>query len=90
MAIPISRRLRQTEPTGATAIGGTCSIATWSPRRTNGNIPAFFSWDTAFHLVAQAPARSRFAKEQIILLLREWYMHPNGQIPACEYDLSAT
>jgi hypothetical protein len=29
-----------------------------------------------------------FAKQQLLLLLREWYMHPNGQIPACEYDLS--
>ncbi|HTU27713.1 MAG TPA: glucosidase [Pirellulales bacterium] len=50
--------------------------------------PAFFSWDTAFHLVAQAHIDPDFAKEQIVLLLREWYMHPNGQIPACEYNFS--
>ncbi|HEX4146772.1 MAG TPA: glucosidase [Pirellulales bacterium] len=50
--------------------------------------PGFFSWDTAFHLVAQARLDPEFAKQQIILLLREWYMHPNGQIPACEYNFS--
>ncbi len=50
--------------------------------------PAFFSWDTAFHLVAQARLDPEFAKHQLILLMREWYMHPNGQIPACEYNFS--
>ena len=44
--------------------------------------------DTAFHLVAQARLDPEFAKKQIILLFCEWYMHPNGQIPACEYNLS--
>ena len=50
--------------------------------------PAFFSWDTAFHLVAQARLDPEFAKHQLILLMREWYMHPNGQIPAYEYNFS--
>ena len=50
--------------------------------------PAYFAWDTAFHLIAQARLDPIFAKEQIILLMREWYMHPNGQTPACEYNLS--
>jgi Glycosyl hydrolase family 63 C-terminal domain len=50
--------------------------------------PAFFSWDTAFHLVAQARLDPEFAKHQIILLMREWFMHSNGQIPACEYNFA--
>ena len=47
--------------------------------------PWFASWDTAFHCVALAVIDPEFAKEQIILLLREWYMHPNGQLPAYEW-----
>jgi hypothetical protein len=49
--------------------------------------PAFFSWDTAFHMVPMARVDPHFAKEQLLLLLREWYLHPNGQLPAYEYDL---
>jgi Mannosylglycerate hydrolase MGH1-like glycoside hydrolase domain/Glycosyl hydrolase family 63 C-terminal domain len=47
--------------------------------------PWFASWDTAFHCVALAVIDPEFAKEQLILLLREWYMHPNGQLPAYEW-----
>jgi hypothetical protein len=47
--------------------------------------PWFASWDTAFHCVALAVVDPEFAKEQLILLLREWYMHPNGQLPAYEW-----
>ena len=50
--------------------------------------PAYFAWDTAFHLIAQARIDPDFAKEQILLLSREWYMHPNGTVPACEYNFS--
>ncbi|MDR3618336.1 MAG: glucosidase [Paludisphaera borealis] len=50
--------------------------------------PAFFAWDLAFHMLPFAHIDPDFAKEQLLLLLREWYMHPNGQLPACEYDLS--
>lgn len=50
--------------------------------------PAFFAWDTAFHMVPMARIDPHFAKGQLLLLLREWYLHPNGQIPAYEYDLS--
>jgi hypothetical protein len=49
--------------------------------------PWFASWDTAFHCVALAVIDPEFAKEQLILLLREWYMHPNGQLPAYEWAL---
>lgn len=47
--------------------------------------PWFASWDLAFHCVSIAIADSDFAKSQLTLLLREWYMHPNGQIPAYEW-----
>lgn len=50
--------------------------------------PAFFAWDTAFHMVALARIDPAFAKHQLSVLLREWYLHPNGQIPAYEYALS--
>ncbi len=47
--------------------------------------PWYASWDLAFHTVAIAPADPDFSKSQLSLLLREWYMHPNGQIPAYEW-----
>ncbi|MFI5385092.1 MAG: glucosidase [Fimbriimonadales bacterium] len=47
--------------------------------------PWFASWDLAFHCVSLAIVDPDFAKQQLILLLREWYMHPNGQIPAYEW-----
>jgi hypothetical protein len=50
--------------------------------------PAFFAWDTAFHMVAMCRIDAKFAKGQLLVLLREWYLHPNGQLPAYEYDLS--
>ncbi len=51
--------------------------------------PWFASWDLGFHCIALAHVDPQFAKEQIILMLREWTMHPNGQIPAYEWDFSA-
>jgi hypothetical protein len=47
--------------------------------------PWYAAWDLAFHCVALAIVDSDFAKEQLILMLREWYMHPNGQLPAYEW-----
>ena len=47
--------------------------------------PWYAAWDLAFHCIPLALVDSDFAKEQISLLLREWYMHPNGQIPAYEW-----
>ena len=51
--------------------------------------PWFASWDLGFHCIALAHVDPQFAKEQIILMLREWTMHPNGQIPAYEWDFNA-
>ena len=49
--------------------------------------PWYAAWDLAFHCVPLALVDSEFAKEQLILMLREWYMHPNGQLPAYEWAL---
>jgi hypothetical protein len=50
--------------------------------------PWYASWDLAFHCVPFAKIDPDFAKKQLILFLREWYMRPNGQIPAYEWNFS--
>ena len=50
--------------------------------------PWFAAWDTAFHMLPFAETDPVFAKEQMLLFLREWYLHPNGQIPAYEWKFS--
>jgi len=47
--------------------------------------PWYAAWDLAFHTVALALVDPAFAKHQLVLLTREWYMHPNGQLPAYEW-----
>jgi len=47
--------------------------------------PWYAAWDLAFHCVPLALVDSEFAKEQLALMVREWYMHPNGQLPAYEW-----
>lgn len=47
--------------------------------------PWFAAWDLAFHMIPFATIDGHFAKQQLSLFLREWYMHPNGQIPAYEF-----
>ena len=47
--------------------------------------PWYAAWDLAFHMIPFARVDPDFAKQQLVLLLREWYMHPNGQIPAYEF-----
>src|SRR5256712_2248740 len=48
--------------------------------------PWYAAWDLAFHCVALAHVDPQFAKDQLVLLCREWYMHPNGQLPAYEWE----
>jgi len=48
--------------------------------------PWYAAWDLAFHAIPLALVDPEFAKEQLVLLLREWYMHPNGQLPAYEWE----
>ena len=50
--------------------------------------PWFASWDLAFHCIAVAPIDPRLAKRQLILLLQDRFMHPNGQLPAYEWNFS--
>ncbi|MDQ8200704.1 hypothetical protein QEH56_21230 [Pelagicoccus enzymogenes] len=49
--------------------------------------PWYAAWDTAFHMLPFAEVDPDFAKSQLLLFLREWYMHPNGQLPAYEWAL---
>jgi hypothetical protein len=48
--------------------------------------PWFAAWDLAFHCIPLAYVDPEFAKDQLTIMLREWYMHPNGQIPAYEWS----
>jgi hypothetical protein len=50
--------------------------------------PWFAAWDLAFHCVALAHVDPAFAKYQLVLLCREWFQHPNGALPAYEWDFS--
>ncbi len=50
--------------------------------------PWYAAWDSAFHMIPFALIDPEFAKRQLGLFLREWYMHPNGQIPAYEWHFS--
>ena len=47
--------------------------------------PWYAAWDLAFHCIPLALVDAEFAKDQLVLMLREWYMHPNGQLPAYEW-----
>ncbi len=50
--------------------------------------PWYASWDSAFHVVTMALVDVEFAKNQLLIFLKEWYMKPNGQIPAYEWNFS--
>jgi len=50
--------------------------------------PWYAAWDLAFHAVPLALVDSDFAKDQLALMVREWYMHPSGQLPAYEWAFS--
>ncbi len=50
--------------------------------------PWYAAWDLAFHMIPIAEIDPHFAKEQLLVFLREWYMHPNGAIPAYEWNFS--
>lgn len=50
--------------------------------------PWYAAWDSAFHMIPFGAVDTQYAKDQLILFLREWYMHPNGQIPAYEWNFS--
>ncbi|CAF1239600.1 unnamed protein product [Didymodactylos carnosus] len=50
--------------------------------------PWFASWDLAFHMIPFSTIDENFAKSQLRLFVREWYLHPNGQMPAYEFNFS--
>ncbi len=50
--------------------------------------PWYAVWDLAFHAIPLAMVDPEFAKNQLLVMTREWYMHPNGQLPAYEWSLS--
>ncbi len=50
--------------------------------------PWYAAWDLAFHMIPFAHIDPVFTKDQLVLFLREWYMHPNGQLPAYEFEFS--
>ena len=50
--------------------------------------PWYAAWDLAFHCIPLALVDPHFAKAQLDIILREWYQHPNGQIPAYEWNFS--
>jgi len=50
--------------------------------------PWYAAWDLAFHCIPYAMVDGDFAKRQLVLMLKEWYQHPNGQIPAYEWNFS--
>jgi hypothetical protein len=54
----------------------------------NWEYPWYAAWDLAFHCLPLSLIDPEYAKDQLILMLREWYMHPNGQLPAYEWNLS--
>jgi mannosylglycerate hydrolase MGH1-like protein len=54
----------------------------------NWEFPWYAAWDLAFHTIPLAMIDPDYAKAQLILLLREWYMHPNGELPAYEWQFS--
>ena len=54
----------------------------------NWEYPWYAAWDLAFHMIPFAHLDPEFTKDQLVLLLREWYMHPNGEMPAYEFAFS--
>ena len=84
-AIPASRRRRRSAGAAAIAIGCTSTTPTSFPCPTSGSIPGTPPGIWRFTAFRFALIDAEFAKEQLVLLTREWYMHPNGQIPAYEW-----
>jgi mannosylglycerate hydrolase MGH1-like protein/glycosyl hydrolase family 63 len=84
---------RQPAPPGERLAGRNCEWRHFYSRDVlsmpdKWEYPWFAAWDLAFHMIPFARLDPQFAKEQLVLLLREWYMHPSGQIPAYEWSFS--
>jgi hypothetical protein len=70
---------------GRNSAWGTLNNANVLSMPDKWEFPWYASWDLAFHCVPLAVLDAAFAKQQLVLLTREWYMHPSGQIPAYEW-----
>ena len=81
-----SRRRRPSVGTGATADWVHLNNADVISMPDTWEYPWYAAWDLAFHCVTLALIDPEFAKDQLVLLTREWYMHPNGQLPAYEWE----
>ncbi len=83
-------------PLMGTGEGGNCRNADWYHMYNNDVIsmpdkweyPWYAAWDLAFHTIALSVVDFDFAKDQLLLMLRDLYAHPNGQIPAYEWNFS--
>ena len=84
-AIPGIRRRRRNGATAAITTGLHLYNADVISMPDKWEYPWYAAWDLAFHCIPLALVDPEFAKEQLMLLLREWYMHPNGQLPAYEW-----
>lgn len=83
---PESRRAR--EPQGRDTSWGNLDLADVISMPDEWEYPWFASWDLAFHCVALAHVDPWFAKSQLIMMCREWVMHPSGQLAAYEWNFS--
>ncbi|MFN8097046.1 MAG: glucosidase [Dermatophilaceae bacterium] len=84
---PPSRRIAR-QPMGRNTSWQQLSLADVISMPDEWEYPWFAAWDLAFHCVALAHIDPEFAKGQLVLMCREWAMHPNGQIPAYEWNFS--
>ena len=78
-------------PAGGTQIRTQCRLAHLNNRDIiampdKWEYPWYAAWDLAFHCVVLAHIDPAAAKHQLLLMCREWYMHPNGQLPAYEWN----
>lgn len=83
---PLSRRAPQ--PVGRNTDWTHLALADVISMPDEWEYPWFATWDSAFHAVGMAHMDPAFAKEQLVLLCREWAMHPNGQMAAYEWNFS--
>ncbi|MEI2779408.1 MAG: glucosidase [Tetrasphaera sp.] len=85
--VPPPRR-QAPEPLGRNTSWRHLSLADVISMPDEWEYPWFAAWDLAFHCVAMAHIDPDFAKDQLVLMCREWAMHPNGQLPAYEWLFS--
>ena len=83
---PGSRRRRPSGRTGRNADWRHLDAADVLSMPDPWEYPWFAAWDLAFHSVTLAHVDPAFAKYQLLVLCREWFLHPDGALPAYEWD----